>query len=81
MVERRSVPDPTVHVCPGDPYPLGATFKGEGTNFSLFSEVAERVELCLFDDSGCETRVDLYETTALCWHGFVPGIGPGQRYR
>jgi glycogen operon protein len=64
----------------GQPYPLGATYDGEGTNFSLFSEVAERVELCLFDDRGQETRVDLPESTALCWHGYLPGVGPGQRY-
>jgi glycogen operon protein len=79
-VERRSVPDPTMKVWPGYPYPLGATFSGEGTNFSLFSEAAERVDLCLFDDQGNETRIELPETTALCWHGFVPGIRPGQRY-
>ena len=67
-------------IWPGTPYPLGATFDGGGTNFSLFSEVATRVELCLFDDQGTETRLDLTETTALCWHGYVPGVKPGQRY-
>jgi glycogen operon protein len=51
-----------------------------GTNFSLFSSVAERVELCLFDASGVETRLDLPESTALCWHGYVPDVLPGQRY-
>jgi len=66
-------------VWPGQPYPLGATYDGLGTNFSVFSEAAERVELCLFDD-GQETRVELSETTALCWHGYIPTIGPGQRY-
>jgi glycogen operon protein len=69
-----------MHIWPGQPYPLGATFDGVGTNFSLFSEVASRVELCLFDDSGQETRVDLPEMTALCWHGYVPNVRPGQRY-
>jgi glycogen operon protein len=69
-----------MQIWPGKPYPLGATFDGAGTNFSLFSELAERVELCLFDDHGQETRVDLPETTALCWHGYLPAIGPGQRY-
>src|SRR4030081_1477912 len=64
----------------GQPYPLGATWDGTGTNFSLFSEVAERVELCLFDDAGTEQRVDLPEVTALCGHGYVPQVGPGQRY-
>ncbi len=55
-----------MQIWPGRPYPLGATFDGTGTNFSLFSEVAERVELCLFDERGTETRVDLPESTALC---------------
>jgi glycogen operon protein len=64
----------------GQPYPLGAIYDGVGTNFSLFSEVAERVELCLFDDRDRETRVDLPESTAHCWHGYLPGVGPGQRY-
>ena len=67
-------------VWPGNPYPLGASHDGEGTNFSLFSEVAQRVELCLFDDAGRETRVDLPEVIGHCWHGYFPGIGPGQRY-
>jgi glycogen operon protein len=67
-------------VWPGHPYPLGATYDGVGTNFSVFSEVAERVELCLFDESGQETRVDLPEVTAHCWHGYLPDIGPGQQY-
>ncbi len=70
----------TTHPWPGRPYPLGASHDGEGTHFSLFSEVAERVELCLFDDQGRETRLDLPETTAYCWHGYLPGIQPGQRY-
>ncbi|HEV8581309.1 MAG TPA: glycogen debranching protein GlgX [Thermoanaerobaculia bacterium] len=69
-----------IKVHPGNPYPLGATYDGTGANFSLFSEVAERVELCLFDEAGNETRVDLPEVTAFCWHGYVPGVGPGQRY-
>jgi isoamylase len=69
-----------MQVWPGQPYPLGATFDGAGTNFSVFSEVAERVELCLFDDQGEERRLELPEMTALCWHGYVPGIRPGQRY-
>ena len=49
-------------------------------NFSLFSSVADRVELCLFDDSGRETRYDLPEMTALCWHGYFPHLRPGQKY-
>jgi glycogen operon protein len=67
-------------VWPGRPFPLGPLWDGEGTNFSLFSENAERVELCLFDGEDNETRVDLTERTAFNWHGYVPGIGPGQRY-
>ena len=67
-------------IWPGQPYPLGATWDGFGTNFSVFSEVANRVELCLFDAQGNETRVDLPENTALCWHGYLPQVGPGQRY-
>jgi isoamylase len=67
-------------IWPGNPYPLGATYDGGGTNFALFSEVAERVELCLFDDAGRETRIDLPEREALVWHGYLPRIVPGQRY-
>ena len=69
-----------MRVWPGRPYPLGATFDGQGVNFALFSEVAERVELCLFDADGQESRVDLPEVTGFCWHGFVPRLEPGQRY-
>jgi isoamylase len=65
---------------PGEPIPLGATWDGKGTNFSIFSDVATRVELCLFDERGNETHLDLPERTALCWHGYVRGAGPGQRY-
>ena len=61
-------------IWPGNSYPLGATCDNGGTNFSLFSEVAERVELCLFDEAGRETRVDLPEVTGHCWHGYFPGI-------
>ena len=67
-------------VWPGKPYPLGATYDGKGTNFSFFSEVAEKIELCLFDEEGKETRIDLPEVTALCWHGYLPEVAPGQRY-
>ncbi|MBV8201335.1 MAG: glycogen debranching enzyme, partial [Acidobacteria bacterium] len=65
---------------PGHAYPLGATYDGAGTNFAVFSEVAERVELCLFDEHGAEVRVELPEVTAFCWHGYLPQVGPGQRY-
>jgi isoamylase len=65
---------------PGSAYPLGATYDGSGTNFALFSEAAEQVELCLFDDDGVETRTRLRERDAFVWHGYLPNIGPGQRY-
>jgi glycogen operon protein len=69
---------------PGGPYPLGATWDGTGTNFALFSEVAEAVELCLFDSDGdwpgTETRVALTEVDGFVWHGYLPDVGPGQRY-
>jgi glycogen operon protein len=69
-----------VKIWPGTAFPLGATYDGSGTNFSVFSEVATRVELCLFDDAGNETCLDLPETTAFCWHGYMPNVSPGQRY-
>jgi glycogen operon protein len=65
---------------PGEAFPLGATYDGRGTNFSVFSEVATRVELSLFDRDDKETRVRLPEVTAHCWHGYFPDIKPGQRY-
>src|ERR1700757_525738 len=67
-------------VWPGDSYPLGATYDGAGTNFGLFSEVADRVELCLFGAEGRGTRADLHEVDGFVWHGSLPGVGPGQRY-
>ena len=65
---------------PGTPYPLGATWDGAGTNFALFSEVAAQVELCLFDSATGETRIPLHEVDGFVWHGYLPGVGPGQRY-
>jgi isoamylase len=70
----------TTQVWPGSAYPLGATYDGTGTNFAIFSEVAEKVELCLFDEAGNETRIRLPEMDAYVWHAFLPGIQPGQRY-
>ena len=67
-------------IWPGNPYPLGATYDGAGTNFSVFSEVATRVELCLFDEKGSQSCVDLPETTGFIWHGYMPNVSPGQRY-
>jgi len=69
-----------VEIWPGKPFPLGPSWDGDGTNFALFSENAERVELCLFDDEDRETRIELAERTAFNWHCYVPGVGPGQRY-
>lgn len=67
-------------IWPGKPYPLGATFDGAGTNFSIFSESAEKIELCLFDQNGKESRVELLEITGYCWHGYLPDVKPGQKY-
>ncbi|MFL0286380.1 glycogen debranching protein GlgX [Mycobacterium sp. SMC-21] len=67
-------------VWPGKAYPLGATYDGVGTNFAVFSEAAERVELCLFADDGTETRVVLPEVDGFIWHGFLPDVVPGQHY-
>jgi len=69
-----------MQIWPGSAYPLGATYDGSGTNFALFSEVAERVELCLFDADGAEERHDLPEMDGFVWHAFLPGVEPGQRY-
>src|SRR3954471_23972120 len=70
-----------LRVRPGSRFPLGATWDGIGTNFSLFSQHATRVELCLFDEAGQnEQCVPLTEVTAHVWHGYLPGIGAGQRY-
>ncbi len=67
-------------IWPGQPYPLGANYNGVGTNFTLFSEVADRVELCLYDKRGKEQRLDMTEVDGYVWHAFLPGVGPGQRY-
>jgi len=67
-------------VWPGEAFPLGPIWDANGTNFSLFSENAERVELCLFDAQGVEERIELRERAAFNWHCYLPGVGPGQRY-
>ncbi|MGW2050046.1 glycogen debranching protein GlgX [Streptomyces sp. NPDC001858] len=64
----------------GHPYPLGADFDGQGTNFALFSEVAQRVDLVLVDDDGTAREVPLTEVDGFVWHVYLPGTGPGQRY-
>jgi glycogen operon protein len=65
---------------PGQPFPLGPVWDGRGTNFSLFSENAERVEICLFDGDDREERIPVTERTAFNWHCYLPGVGPGQHY-
>ena len=66
---------------PGTPFPLGATPRRGGTNFAVASGIADRVDLCLFDEAGAETtRVSLRDYDAGVWHGFLPGIGVGQAY-
>ncbi|HEX2374257.1 MAG TPA: glycogen debranching enzyme, partial [Actinomycetota bacterium] len=72
-----AAPEP---VWPGQPRPLGATWDGEGTNFAVFAEGADAVDLALFDQTGVERRLRLPEVTAHTWHGYVPEAGPGQRY-
>jgi glycogen operon protein len=64
----------------GQSYPLGATFDGSGTNFALYSEAAERVELCLMDEDGTERRIEVTEVDAYVWHVYLPSVQPGQRY-
>ncbi len=70
-------------ILPGKPYPLGAIWDGQGTNFAVFSENAEKVELCLFDQPSSPTeneRIPVNEVTGHVWHCYLPGIGPGQVY-
>lgn len=69
-----------MEIWPGKPYPLGATFDGTGTNFAIFSSVADKIELCLIDESGGESRVELREVDAHVWHCYLPGVRPGQLY-
>jgi isoamylase len=69
-----------MQIWPGRPYPLGATYDGAGVNFALFSEVADKVELCLIGDRGKETRLEMLETDAFVHHVYLPGVQPGQRY-
>ncbi|MBE7161711.1 MAG: glycogen debranching protein GlgX [Williamsia herbipolensis] len=70
----------TLEVWPGTPYPLGATYDGAGTNFSVFSEVADGVDLCLIGKDGSETRVRMDEVDGFVWHCYLPSVAPGQRY-
>jgi isoamylase len=70
----------SMKVLPGNPYPLGARYDGNGVNFAIFSELAERVELCLFEDDGRETRINIPDVSAYVWHTYLSAISPGQRY-
>ncbi|MBE7364066.1 glycogen debranching protein GlgX [Corynebacterium aurimucosum] len=80
MTETRADLTPSHQVWPGSPSPLGSTFDGAGTNFAIFSEIAEKVELCLIDHDGSEERIELTEVTAHVWHAYLPNVSPGQRY-
>ncbi|OZF00106.1 glycogen debranching enzyme GlgX [Rhodococcus sp. 15-1154-1] len=71
---------PAIEVWPGSAYPLGATYDGVGTNFALFSEVAEAVDLCLIADDGTETRIRFEESDGYVWHAYLPSVIPGQKY-
>ena len=72
-----------MRVWPGKPYPLGATWDGRGVNFALYSENAEKVELCLFDSPDDEMeslRIPLPDHTDMIWHVYLPEARPGQLY-
>src|ERR1700746_1720993 len=79
---RTAAQHPPAELWPGSPHPLGATWDGEGVNFALYSRHAERVDLCLFDETGRRetSRTALRERTDFVWHGYVPGVRPGQLY-
>src|SRR3984885_14518928 len=78
--EGRTLTSQHDQVWPGASYPLGASYDGVGTNFAIFSEIAEGIELCLLDADGTEERVPLREVDGFVWHGYLHGVGPGQRY-
>ncbi|MBT1180487.1 glycogen debranching protein GlgX [Bifidobacterium sp. CP2] len=69
-----------MQIRPGLTYPFGASYDGAGVNFALFSQVADSVELCLFDEDDNETRIRMTEQNSYIWHNYIPGIQPGQRY-
>jgi isoamylase len=82
-VSQHPAPAGTESACPpGSPWPLGATLYPDGVNFAVYASTAERVEVCLYDASGEqeERRIALPARTDDVWHGFVPGLGAGQRY-
>ena len=69
-----------MQIRPGSMYPLGASYDGAGVNFALYSQVAQKVELCLFDERDVETRIEMTERNSYVWHNYIPGLHPGQRY-
>ena len=69
-----------MQIRPGSMYPLGASYDGTGVNFALYSQVAQKVELCLFDEHDAETRIEMTEQNSYVWHNYIPGLQPGQRY-
>lgn len=69
-----------MQIRPGSMYPLGASYDGAGVNFALYSQVAQKVELCLFDEHDVETRIEMTERNSYVWHNYIPGLHPGQRY-
>ena len=69
-----------MQIRPGSMYPLGASYDGAGVNFALYSQVAQKVELCLFDEHDVETRIEMTERNSYVWHNYIPGLQPGQRY-
>lgn len=71
---------PRAAISPGSWTPLGVSATADGVNFSVTASDAERVDLCLFDAEGGETRLALPESDGGIWHGFVPGVRPGQAY-
>ena len=69
-----------MQIRPGSMYPLGASYDGAGVNFALYSQVAQKVELCLFDEHDVETRIEMTERNSYVWHNYIPGLHPGQCY-
>ena len=69
-----------MQIWPGHSYPLGATYDGAGTNFAIYSSIAERIDLCLIDDDEREKSIELREVDAGVWHCYLPGVRPGQQY-
>src|SRR3954470_23652984 len=76
----RAAERPPLAIWPGQPSPLGVRWDGSGLNVAVWSEHATAVDFCLFDTAGRETRVPLLERTGAIWHGYFPGLAPGQRY-